>query len=137
MDLNLLRAVFETNFFGLVQTTKTFIPLIRKAKPGYGNIVQNSMELGSCSLQASDRGKTIWATYSSSKAAVHMYSIALANELKEARIRVNCCCPGFTTTALNGYMKGGKTPEQGARLLIDWSLLGPENDEKTRTSLLS
>ena len=27
MDVNLLRAVFETNFFGLAQTTKTFIIL--------------------------------------------------------------------------------------------------------------
>ncbi|KAK1227029.1 hypothetical protein PQX77_009991 [Marasmius sp. AFHP31] len=132
MDVNLLRAVFETNFFGLVQTTKAFLPLIRKAKPGYGNIVQNSMEGGCCSLQSTDRGMTMWATYCTSKAAVHMYSIALANELKEARIRVNCCCPGFTTTALNGFMKGGKTPEQGAKLLIDWSLLGPEDDDKTR-----
>ena len=65
-----------------------------------------------------------------------MYPIAVANELKEARIRFNCCCPGSATTALNRYQKGGKTPEQGAKLLVDWSLLGPEDDDKTRTSLL-
>ncbi|KAL0061871.1 hypothetical protein AAF712_011247 [Marasmius tenuissimus] len=133
MDVDILRAVFETNFFGLVNTTKTFLPLIRKAKPGYGNIVQNSMEWGACSWQASEKGHTQFATYSASKSAVHMYSIALANELKEARIRVNCCCPGFTTTALNKFAEGGKTPEQGAQVLVNWSLLGPKDDGKTRT----
>ncbi|KAL0062704.1 hypothetical protein AAF712_010399 [Marasmius tenuissimus] len=132
MDVDILRAVFETNFFGLVNTTKTFLPLIRKAKPGYGNIVQNSMEWGACSWQASEKGHTQFATYSASKSAVHMYSIALANELKEARIRVNCCCPGFTTTALNKFAEGGKTPEQGAQVLVNWSLLGPKDDDKTR-----
>ncbi|KAJ8083213.1 hypothetical protein PM082_009085 [Marasmius tenuissimus] len=133
MDVDTLRAVFETNFFGLAQATKTFLPLIRKAKPGYGNIVQNSVEWGSCSFQASGKGSTTPATYCASKSAVHMYSIALANELKEARIRVNCCCPGFTSTALNGFGKGGKTPEQGAQVLVNWSLLGPEDEDKTRT----
>ncbi|KAL0573537.1 hypothetical protein V5O48_008423 [Marasmius crinis-equi] len=133
MDLNVLRAVFETNFFGLVQVTKTFIPLLRKAKPGYGNIVQNSMEWGSCSFQTSDHEmvNTQLATYCISKSAVHMYSIALARELKEARIRVNVCCPGFVTTKLNHFAPGGQTVEEGAKLFIEWSLLGPEEDDKT------
>ncbi|KAL0574494.1 hypothetical protein V5O48_007469 [Marasmius crinis-equi] len=133
MDVDVLRAVFETNFFGLVQTTITFLPLLRKAKPGYGNIVQNSMRWGSCSFQTSghEMANTQFAVYCSSKSAVHMYSIALARELKSARIRVNCISPGFTTTKLNNYSPGGKTPEQGAKVLIDWSLLGPEDDEKT------
>ncbi|KAL0574489.1 hypothetical protein V5O48_007464 [Marasmius crinis-equi] len=131
MDMDVLRAVFETNFFGLVQTTITFLPLLRKAKPGYGNIVQNSMEWGSCSWQSTEKANTMFATYCISKSAVHMYSVALARELKDARIRVNCCCPGFTTTKLNHNSPGGKTPEQGAKVLVDWSLLGPDDDDKT------
>ncbi|KAK1231728.1 hypothetical protein PQX77_005137 [Marasmius sp. AFHP31] len=133
MDVDMLRAVFETNFFGLVQTTKTFLPLIRKAKQGYGNIVQNSFEWGTPSFQATGKGHTEWTTYAASKSAVHMYSIGLADELKEVKIRVNCVSPGFTSTALNGFREGGRTPEEGAQVLVNWSLLGPKDDDKTCT----
>ncbi|KAJ8083292.1 hypothetical protein PM082_009164 [Marasmius tenuissimus] len=131
MDVDMLRAVFEVNFFGLVNTTKTFLPLIRKAKAGYGNIVQNSFEWAACSFQATGKGHTEFTTYASSKSAVHMYSIGLAAELKDARIRVNCVSPGQTKTALNHYMAGGRTVEDGAQVLINWCLLGPEDDDKT------
>ncbi|KAG7095948.1 hypothetical protein E1B28_006632 [Marasmius oreades] len=131
MPISVIRSVFETNVFGLIQTTTAFLPLLRKAKPGYGNIVQNSMEWASGTYQTSDKGFTTFAAYCTSKAAMNMYSIALARDLKKDRIKVNCLCPGFTTTKLNGYMPGGKTPAEGAKPLIDWSLLGPEDDEKT------
>ncbi|KAF9262737.1 NAD(P)-binding protein [Marasmius fiardii PR-910] len=131
MDMSVLRSVFETNVFGLIQTTTAFIPLLRKAKPGYGTIVQVSMSWASCTYQSRPEGNTTFAAYCSSKTAVNMYSIALANELKKERIRVNCICPGFVTTKLNHYSPGGKTPAQGAKAIIDWSLLGPEDDEKT------
>ncbi|KAG7095889.1 hypothetical protein E1B28_006577 [Marasmius oreades] len=132
MSLPGVRSVFETNVFGLIQTTTAFIPLLRKAKPGYGNIVQNSMESASGTYQSSStRFLAPFAAYCMSKAAINMYSIALAKELKQDRIKVNCLCPGFTTTKLNGYAPGGKTPAEGAKLLIEWSLLGPEDGEKT------
>ncbi|KAL0574486.1 hypothetical protein V5O48_007461 [Marasmius crinis-equi] len=133
MDINVLKAVFETNFFGNVQVTKTFLPLVRKAKKGYGAIVFVSMEWGSCSFQASGHkhASTMFATYSASKSAVHMYALALANELKEAKIRVNCGCPGQTLTKLNHFMEGGKTPEQAAKVLVQYSLVGPGDDDKT------
>lgn len=34
VDLNVIRAAFEPNFFGLVQTCTTFLPLIRKSPNG-------------------------------------------------------------------------------------------------------
>ncbi|EEB92736.1 hypothetical protein MPER_08710, partial [Moniliophthora perniciosa FA553] len=131
MDMNVLRSVFETNFFGLVQTITTLLPLIRKAKPGYGNIVQNSMRWASGEHQSSPQGITTFAAYCSSKSAVNMYSIALARELKKDRIRVNCLCPGFVTTKLNHFRPGGKTTEQGASLFPEWCLLGPGTEDKT------
>ncbi|KAL0574490.1 hypothetical protein V5O48_007465 [Marasmius crinis-equi] len=131
MDVNVLRAVFETNFFALVQTTITFLPLLRKAKPGYGNIIQNPMEWGSPSWQLTEKANTMFATYCCSKSAVHIYSVALARELKSARIRVNCCYPGFTMTKLNNDSPDEKAHEQGAKVLVEWSLLGPDDDDKT------
>ncbi|ESK91647.1 short-chain dehydrogenase reductase sdr [Moniliophthora roreri MCA 2997] len=131
MDMNVLRSVFETNFFGLVQTTTTLLPLIRKAKRGYGNIVQTSMRWASGEHQSSPNGITTFAAYCSSKSAVNMYSIALARELKKDGIRVNCLCPGFVTTKLNHFRPGGKTTEQGANLFPEWCLLGPGTEDKT------
>ncbi|KAK7031070.1 hypothetical protein VNI00_013670 [Paramarasmius palmivorus] len=126
--------VFNTNFFGLVECTNTFIPLIRKAKPGYGAVVNVTSGLGSNSLQASPdvpREFLDANPYSASKAAVNSYTIGLAQEFKDEKIRVNCVCPGLVSTKINGYAEGGKTPRAGAQLLEPWVLLGPEDDDKT------
>ncbi|KAK7031069.1 hypothetical protein VNI00_013669 [Paramarasmius palmivorus] len=126
--------VSTTNFFGLVNCTNTFMPLIRKAKPGYGAIVNVSSFLGSNSAQASPGVPRIYlqfSAYSASKAAVNSYTIGLAKELIDDKIRVNCVCPGQVKTKINGYAEGGKTPREGAQLLEPWVLLGPEDDDKT------
>ncbi|KAK7019785.1 hypothetical protein VNI00_017925 [Paramarasmius palmivorus] len=126
--------VFNTNFFGLVECTNTFIPLICKAKPGYGAVVDVTAGLGSNSLQASSDALRAFLDanpYSASKAAVNSYTIRLAHELRDEKIRVNCVCPGVVSTKINGYPEGGKTPRAGAQLLEPWVLLGPEDDDKT------
>ncbi|KAK7029433.1 hypothetical protein VNI00_014559 [Paramarasmius palmivorus] len=126
--------VFDTNFFGLVECTNTFIPLIRKAKLGYGAIVNVTSGLGSNSFQASPDAPREYLDanpYSASKAAVNSYTIGLAHELRDEKIRVNCVCPGVVSTKINGYAEGGKTPRSGAQLLEPWVLLGPEDDDKT------
>jgi NAD(P)-dependent dehydrogenase (short-subunit alcohol dehydrogenase family) len=64
--------------------------------------------------------------YNTSKAAANSYTIALAHELKAEGIKVNAVTPGFTTTRLNGFAPGGKTPEQGAQTLAEWALLGKD-----------
>ncbi|KAF9533671.1 hypothetical protein CPB83DRAFT_729862, partial [Crepidotus variabilis] len=47
--------------------------------------------------------------YSTSKAAANLYTIALAHELKDEGFKVNTITPGFTSTKLNGFHKGGKS----------------------------
>ena len=61
--------------------------------------------------------------YNTSKAAANSYTIALAQELKKDGIKVNAVTPGFTTTKLNFFADGGKTPAQGAEVLVPWALL--------------
>ncbi|THV00587.1 NAD(P)-binding protein [Dendrothele bispora CBS 962.96] len=135
VDVAVMHQVFETNFFGLVQTTTTFLPLLRKAaelKPGYTAICINTIDMASNSLQAGPKGFLRDTTaYNTSKAAVNSYAISLAHELKTEGIKVNCVTPGFTTTKLNGFTAGGKTPEQAADLMVNWCLLGPEDERKT------
>jgi NAD(P)-dependent dehydrogenase (short-subunit alcohol dehydrogenase family) len=135
-DLSILRQGFEVNFFGTIQTTVAFLPLIRKAQKGYGVIEFNSTNMASNTHMA---GPDIIPqisekiAYNSSKAALNSYVIALARKLKEedTGIKVNSVTPGFTTTKLNGFYPGGNTTEAAAQILLPYALLGPEDSETT------
>ena len=113
----------ETNFFGLVQTTITFLPLVRK---GTNAVILNvSINMASNTLQSSPNARPTShvVAYNTSKSAANSYTIALAQELKAEGIKVNAVTPGFTTTKLNFYRPGGKTMKAGAEVLLPWALL--------------
>ncbi|KAJ7022305.1 hypothetical protein C8F04DRAFT_1138381 [Mycena alexandri] len=127
-----IRATFETNVVGLIQTTTTFLPLLRASHtPDVPSVVVNvSSDMASNTFMASPKGFLHQAVaYNSSKAAANSYTIALAHELKDEGIKVNSVTPGFTTTKINGFAPGGKTPEQGAAIIAEWALL--DKDGKT------
>ncbi|KAJ7723285.1 hypothetical protein DFH07DRAFT_856051 [Mycena maculata] len=131
-NLAAIRAAFETNFFGLIQTTTEFLPLLRTSStPDDPSVILNlSTDMASNGFMASPKGFLHQAVaYNTSKAAANSYTIALAHELKDEGIKVNCATPGFTTTRLNGFAPGGKTAEQGAAMLVPWCLM--EKDGKT------
>jgi len=133
-NLASIRAAFEPNFFGMIQTTAAFLPLLRESStPDEPSVILNvSTDMASNGLMASPNGFLHEAVaYNTSKAAANSYTIALAHELKDEGIKVNCATPGFTTTRLNGFAPGGKTPEQGAALLAEWCLL----DKNSKTGL--
>lgn len=133
IDIAVIRAAFEPNFFGLIQTTTTFLPLLRSSSTleAPSVILNVSTDMASNSLMAGPHGFLHnLVAYNTSKAAVNSYTIALAHELKEEGIKVNCATPGFTSTALNGFKDGAKT-EQGAEMLVKWAILG--KDDKTGT----
>ncbi|KAK0203540.1 hypothetical protein DFS33DRAFT_1383788 [Desarmillaria ectypa] len=52
ISLDMLWKTFEPNFFGLIQTTQTFTPLLRAALKGYACILNVSMSLASNTRQA-------------------------------------------------------------------------------------
>jgi len=127
-----IRAAFEPNFYGMIQTTAAFLPLLRaSSKPDTPSVIlEVSTDMASNTFMASPEGFLHQAiAYNTSKAAANSYIIALARELKDEGIKVNCVTPGFTTTKLNAFAPGGKTPEQGAQTLLEWSLL--DKDGKT------
>ncbi|KAK0202747.1 hypothetical protein DFS33DRAFT_1385118 [Desarmillaria ectypa] len=131
VSLTTIRNAFEPNFYGLIQTTQAFLPLLRAAPKGYACIVNNTTDMASNAHQAGPRSSLHVVAYNTSKAAANSYSIALAKELEEEDIKVNVVTPGFTTTKLNGFRPGGKTTEGGASVLVPWALLGPEDKGKT------
>lgn len=127
----MIRDAFEPNFYGLIQTTQVFLPLILAAPKGYRVILEVSTEMASNAYQAKPNAPLQLVAYNTSKAAANSYVIALAHELKEEGVMVNSVTPGFTTTRLNGFKEGGKTAEGGARVLLPYALLGPEDAETT------
>ncbi|KAF7304025.1 hypothetical protein MIND_00633700 [Mycena indigotica] len=129
-----IRNTIETNLIGLIQTTTVFLPLLRSSATSTqpAVILNVSTDMASNSFMASPKGylhQTL--AYNTSKAAANAYTIALAREMKDKgeNVKVNAVTPGFTTTALNGFADGGKTPEQGAATMLPWILL--ESDGKT------
>ena len=119
----------EVNYFGVIQTTVTLLPLIRKSTNG-GVIVNVSSLVGSNTFISNPNRKfgagspantNRLVAYSSSKAAINSYTINLAHELREEGIKVNAVTPGLTSTSLSGGV--GKTTRAGAEVLLPWALL--------------
>jgi NAD(P)-dependent dehydrogenase (short-subunit alcohol dehydrogenase family) len=120
-DVSAIRDCIEVNLIGLVQTTTTFLPLLRASEQAV--ILNVSTEMASNSLQAGPNARIHVVAYNTSKAAVNSYTIALAQELKKEGIKVNAVTPGFTSTKLNYFHHGGKTTRQGAEVLLPWALI--------------
>jgi NAD(P)-dependent dehydrogenase (short-subunit alcohol dehydrogenase family) len=121
-----LRSTFETNFFGLVAVTQAFLPLLKKASAG--RIVNLTSILGSLAEHA-DRNSPIYGKnllgYDASKAAVNMFTVELAQELRDTPIKVNAAHPGWVRTDMGGpdapyeLALGAKTAVQLATLPTD------------------
>lgn len=127
-DIDNLRTLFDTNFFGAVQTTQQFMPLL--AKSPHPVIVNVSSEVGSLAMHSSAGKSANWdlfSAYGSSKTALNAFTIMLANELKNTAFRVNSVTPGYTATDLNQH-KGLKTAEEGARPIVH---VATQSDEVT------
>lgn len=117
-DMNNLRKIFDTNFFGMVQTTQEFLPLLRKSQQAA--IINVSSEVGSIAMRTvpgRNLNRDKYNAYGSSKTAVNAFTVMLANELKDAGISVNSVTPGYTATDLNQF-QGAKTIEEGAMPII-------------------
>ena len=118
-----VRAVFETNVFGVIAVTQAMLPLLLEAPAG--RIVNVSSEVGSLTKQTDPTNphRSIKnAAYVPSKTALNAITVAFANELETTRIKVNAACPGYTATDLNNF-SGTRTVEQGAREPVRLALL--------------
>jgi NAD(P)-dependent dehydrogenase (short-subunit alcohol dehydrogenase family) len=123
IGLDIIRKTFDTNFFGVIAITQTFLPLIKKSDNG--RIVNVSSGLGSLTQNADPN----WAfsavkplAYNSSKTALNAFTVILAHELKDTNIKVNSADPGYTATDLNGN-SGPKTVAEGASIITDLATL--------------
>jgi NAD(P)-dependent dehydrogenase (short-subunit alcohol dehydrogenase family) len=122
----LLHETFDTNFFGVIQITQTLLPLIRKAPAG--RIVNLSSILGSLALHADPKSPIYDAkafAYDASKAALNSFTIHLAHELKDTKIKVNSAHPGWVKTDMGTDAAPMEIPD-GAKTSVKLATL-PDN----------
>lgn len=124
VSLDEVRAVWETNVFGVLAVYQAMLPLLR-ATPG-ARIVNVSSGVGSLTAN-SDPGfpyrPYFTPVYSASKTALNALTVAMAIELEAEGINVNAVSPGFTKTAMNAF-EGTETVEEGAAEAVRIALLG-------------
>jgi len=110
LDDDVLTRTLATNVNGVVNVTRAFLPLIRKSEAG--RIVNMSSSGGSLA-QISEGVQNFAPAYQISKAALNAFTVLLAKELADTRIKVNSACPGWVKTDMGGPGAPG-TVEEGA-----------------------
>lgn len=125
-----IRAVFETNVFGVIALTQSMLPLLHQAPAG--RIVNIGSSGGSLTWNSNpdNTHRAMFGTYSSSKSALHAITLAFAFALESTPIKVNIACPGFTSTALNNFA-GTRSVEEGAREAVRLAMIGPDGPTGT------
>jgi NAD(P)-dependent dehydrogenase (short-subunit alcohol dehydrogenase family) len=130
-SLDEVRAVFETNVFGVIAVTQAMLPLLRAAPAA--RIVNVSSASGSLTRNAdpdNPRRALFGAVYGPSKTALNAITLAFAVELEPTGIKVNAAAPGFTATDFNNF-EGTRTVQQAAREPVRLALLGPDGPTGT------
>jgi len=117
-----IQETFDTNFFGVIRVTQTFLDLLKKSEsPRISNITSG---LGSLTLHSDPTWKYYpfkAVSYVSSKAALNAFTVTLAFELKDLPFKVNSIDPGYTATDFNNF-NGPGSVESAASFIIKHTL---------------
>lgn len=102
MPEDALTSMMQINYFGVVHTVRSFLPLIKKGE---------GKRIAILSSLASKVAPPYFGPYSASKAAVTGFAHALRQELRPQGIKVVLVHPGPTATPLvDGYIGGAYYP---------------------------
>jgi NAD(P)-dependent dehydrogenase (short-subunit alcohol dehydrogenase family) len=125
-----IRAVFETNVFGVIAVTQAMLPLLRESPAG--RIVHTGSSGGSMTLNSdpANAHRKMYGNYSVSKTAAQAVTLAFALALESTNIKVNAANPGFTSTSLNDF-NGTRSVEEAAREPVRLALLDPDGPTGT------
>ena len=123
---DLLMKTFETNVLAPVALTQALLPLLKKSDAG--RIVNLSSILGSLTLHAT-KGSPIYNAktfaYDTSKAALNSFTIHLAHELADTKIKVNSAHPGWVKTDMGSEAATMEIPD-GAKTSV-WLATLPDD----------
>ncbi|HWS26518.1 MAG TPA: oxidoreductase [Xanthomonadales bacterium] len=89
------KAIFETNFFGIVRMTRAVVPHMRRQRSG--RIINIGSVLGFLPMP-------FGALYSATKHAIEGYSESLDHELRTMGIRVSVIEPAYTKTQFDANL---------------------------------
>jgi len=114
------KTVFDTNLYGVVRTTQIFLDMLRKSTEPC--IVNVSSSIGSLTLHNEPTwpyyaNANVFAVYSASKAALNMYSVTLAHELRDTLVKIRMVDPGYTKTDFNGHQGLGTVKDAAMRIV--------------------
>lgn len=118
MDPTILENTMATNFFGVYDVIRSFIPLMEKQ--GYGRIINISSEYGANS-ELSYPGV---GAYKLSKFALNGLTRLVAAEVN-GDIKINAVDPGWVRTDMGGP-SAPKTPREAAESIIWLATVGRE-----------
>jgi NAD(P)-dependent dehydrogenase (short-subunit alcohol dehydrogenase family) len=133
VSLDEVRAVWDTNVFGVLAVYQAMLPLLRQSSDA--RIVNVSSGVGSLTTNADPAypyHAMFGPVYPASKAALNAITLAMMVELESTGIKVNLVSPAFTKTNLNGY-QGTESVEDGSREVVRVALLGPDGPTGTFT----
>lgn len=128
-----VRAVWETNVFGVLAVYQAMLPLLRESSDA--RIVNVSSGVGSLTRNADPAyayRAMFGPVYPASKTALNAITLAMMIELEPTDIKVNLVSPAFTSTNLNNYA-GTETVEDGSREVVRVALLGADGPTGTFT----
>jgi NAD(P)-dependent dehydrogenase (short-subunit alcohol dehydrogenase family) len=129
LPLAALSETLSTNVVGTVRVVQAMLPLLLASdRP---RIVNLSSGLGSLTYNTTAGSRyqeRPLLSYSTSKAALNMVTVVLANELAGTALRINAVDPGPVNTPMTRG-QARRRPDDGARPVIDAILI--ENDGPT------
>ena len=134
-SIKVWRETFDTNVFAVVEVTQAFLPLI-KAAPA-GRIVNVSSLLGSVTNHLDPESKIYHfkvPAYNVSKSAVNAWTVQLAYELRDTKVKVNAVHPGYVKTDMNGG-EGEIDVPTGAKSSVGMALLAADGPTGSFTYL--
>lgn len=123
VDTDMIREVFDTNFFGVINVTQAFLPLLKKSDAPV--IVNVTSGLGSLTLHSDPDSKFYdvkTAAYGPSKTALNAFTVVLAHELRETNFKINAIDPGYTATDFNNN-QGPFKVEDSAAFVVKYAML--------------
>src|SRR6478735_1588848 len=125
IDLDEVRAIWETNVFGVLAVYQAMLPLLRASSDA--RIVNVSSGVGSLASNADSSFpyRTMHGPgYAASKTAENAMTLAMMIELEQTDIKIKLVSPGFTSFAFNNSA-GTESIEDGSREVVRVALLGP------------
>jgi len=133
ISLDQVRAIWETNVFGVLAVYQAMLPLLRLSSAA--RIVNVGSGAGSLTYNSNPTyayRKMYSPGYAGSKTGLEIITLSMMIEHEGDDIKVNLVSPEFTSTALNDY-QGTSTLEDGSREVVRVALLGPDGPHGTYT----